>query len=62
VDIHIVCPSGNLLHCGPGHHAGGVFRVTFDRGAPSAPQAITTGLDFPTSVTICTGRDCPIPP
>jgi hypothetical protein len=62
VDIHIVCPGGNVLHCGPGNHAGGVFHVTFDRGVPSAPQAIATGLDFPTSVTICTGRDCPTPP
>jgi hypothetical protein len=64
VDIHIVCPGGNLLDCGPGDHAGGVFKVTFTRGVPTTPQAITTGLDFPTSVTVCnpTRQTCPTPP
>jgi hypothetical protein len=37
-------------------------KVTFDHGMPSLPQPIATGLNFPTSVTICTGRDCPTPP
>jgi len=39
-----------------------VFKVTFNHRMPSLPQPITTALNFPTSVTICTGRDCPTPP
>jgi hypothetical protein len=35
--------------------------VQFAHGVPSAPEAITTGLNFPTSVTVSHGRDCPTP-
>jgi hypothetical protein len=59
VDIHLVPSPGGF---GPADNGGGVFKVTFDHGMPSLPQPIATGLNFPTSVTICTGRDCPTPP
>jgi hypothetical protein len=59
VDIHLVASPGGF---GPADNGGGVFKVTFDHGMPSLPQPIATGLNFPTSVTICTGRDCPTPP
>ena len=59
VDIHLVAGPGGF---GPADNGGGVFKVTFDQGMPSLPQPIATGLNFPTSVTICAGRDCPTPP
>jgi hypothetical protein len=59
VDIHLESGPGGI---GPGDQAGCVFKVTFAHGTPSLLQPIATGLNFPTSVTICTGRDCPTPP
>ena len=29
------------------------MKVTFTNGQPSAPVAVATGFDFPTSVTVC---------
>jgi hypothetical protein len=62
VDIHLVC-QGGLLNCGPEDNAGRVMRVTFTAGKPDTPTAIATGLNFPTSVTICdtNRRPCPAP-
>jgi hypothetical protein len=62
VDIHIVCPGG-FGNCGPESKGGRVMRVTFTAGRPDTPTPVATGLDFPTSVTICeTGRrPCPAP-
>ena len=62
VDIHLVASPGGGF--GPADNGGRVFKVTFahGRGMPSLPQPIATGLNFPTSVTVCTGRDCPTPP
>jgi hypothetical protein len=41
---------------------GGVFDVAFRHGVPLTLQRIAGGLNFPTSVTVCRGRDCPMPP
>ncbi len=59
VDIHVVCDTSG---CGPADNGGGVFQVAFHHGMPLAPQRIAGGLNFPTSVTVCRGRDCPTPP
>jgi hypothetical protein len=59
VDTHITCDASG---CGPGNNTGGVFKVTFSHGVPSVPQTIATGLNFPVSVTLCRGHDCPTPP
>jgi hypothetical protein len=61
VDIHIVC-SAPLVNCGPAAKAGRVLRVTFNNGRPNPTQTVASGLDFPTSATVCVrGRDniCP---
>ena len=60
VDIHITC-TGLLSGCGPASHAGRVLRFTFKAGQPNPPTAIASGLDFPTSVTVCTRDDGPCP-
>jgi len=63
VDIHIVCQGGNLGQCGTASNLGRVMRVSFTGGQPSAPEAIASGFDFPTSVTICVEGHgaCPFP-
>ena len=64
VDIHIVC-SAPLVNCGPASKGGRVLRVTFSNGRPNPAQTVATGLDFPTSVTVCVRghRDvCPAAP
>jgi hypothetical protein len=40
-----------------------VLRFHFAGGQPSAAEAIASGLDFPTSVTVCVPakQTCPIP-
>jgi len=60
VDIHLHCGPG-LTDCGPTTKAGRVLRFHFANGEPSAPEAIATGLDFPTSVTVCAPKQqtCP---
>jgi hypothetical protein len=60
VDIHLTC-TGTLTGCGPATKGGRVLRVSFSNGQPSTPTAIATGLDFPTSVTVCAtrGTSCP---
>lgn len=61
VDIHIVC-SAPLVNCGPATKGGRELRVTFHNGQPNPTQIIASGLDFPTSVTVCVRRDrdtCP---
>ncbi len=63
VDIHIVC-SAPLINCGPATKGGRVLRVTFDKGKPNPVETIASGLDFPTSVTVCVAEDhdrCPAP-
>ncbi len=62
VDIHIHC-RGPLTGCGPTPQGGRVMKVVFTHGAPGAPTPIATGLDFPTSVTVCgVGEEsCPHP-
>ncbi|HLG91680.1 MAG TPA: hypothetical protein VKY15_01725 [Acidimicrobiales bacterium] len=64
VDIHIACTNGVLADCGPTPKAGRLMRVRFAGGRPSAPVAVASGLDFPTSVTVCVPahRTCPAPP
>jgi hypothetical protein len=63
VDIHIVC-SAPLVNCGPASKGGRVLRVTFQDGKPNPTETIASGLDFPTSVTVCARRHnaCPAPP
>ncbi len=60
VDIHVSCDASG---CGPAPHAAAVYKVTFQGGVPSAPQAIASGLDFPVGVTVCDPRrrTCPTP-
>jgi len=56
LDEHIVCDASG---CGPVAHGEGVFKVTFEHGVPSTPQAIVTGIDFPSasrSATRTTGH------
>jgi hypothetical protein len=62
VDIHLHCDPG-LTNCGPATKAGRVLKVTFANGQPQTPTTIATGLDFPTSVTVCLPRKqtCPVP-
>lgn len=62
VDIHLHCGPG-LTDCGPTTKGGRVLRFGFTGGQPGAPEPIATGLDFPTSVTVCTPakQTCPIP-
>jgi hypothetical protein len=62
-DIHISCRAP-LVGCGPAGNAGRIMRVTDTGGQPSTPVPIATGLDFPTSVTVCvSGPDkCPMRP
>jgi hypothetical protein len=63
VDIHIVC-SAPLVNCGPASKGGRVLRVTFLNGRPNPTETMASGLDFPTSVTVCVRRQrdpCPAP-
>jgi hypothetical protein len=62
IDIHIACSAG-LSGCGPANYGGRVMKVTFSGGQPSAPVALATGFDFPTSVTVCvpSKSTCPYP-
>jgi hypothetical protein len=52
-----------LTDCGPTTKGGRVLKVMFANGQPGTPTPITTGLDFPTSVTVCVPgkQTCPIP-
>jgi len=63
IDIHVVC-KGLLTGCGPGDYLGRVMKVTVANGQPSAPVAVASGFDFPTSVTVCVPSAttvCPYP-
>jgi hypothetical protein len=62
VDIHLHCGPG-LTDCGPTTKGGRVLRFHFTDGEPASPEPIATGLDFPTSVTVCVPaqQTCPIP-
>jgi sugar lactone lactonase YvrE len=62
VDIHLHCGPG-LTDCGPTTKGGRVLRFRFTDGQPGAPETIASGLDFPTSVTVCvpSKQPCPIP-
>jgi hypothetical protein len=61
VDEHIACDASG---CGPVVHGEGVFKLTFEHGVASTPQAIVTGIDFPLGITVCdpTHHVCPTPP
>ena len=61
-DIHIVC-SAPLVNCGPANRGGRELRVTFTNGSPDPPVVYASGLDFPTSVTVCVHgvQVCPAP-
>ena len=62
VDIHLHCGPG-LTDCGPATKGGRVLKVTFANGQPQTPTTIATGLDFPTSATVCVPGEqtCPVP-
>jgi hypothetical protein len=63
IDIHLRC-TGPLMGCGPASKGGRVLKVTFAKdGTASAPTPIASGLDFPTSVTVCVPgkQTCPSP-
>jgi hypothetical protein len=61
-DIHIACRAP-LVDCGPASKQGRVLRFRFTNGGASAATVVASGLDFPTSVTVCVhGRAvCPHP-
>ena len=61
-DIHIVC-SAPLVDCGPATRGGRELRVTFTHGNANPPVVFASGLDFPTSVTVCVrgAQVCPAP-
>ena len=64
VDIHVTCKDNMLSNgCGPASYEGRVMKVTFSHGQPSAPVAVASGFDFPTSVTVCVPATmkCPYP-
>lgn len=67
VDIHIQCKTGASaqgLDCGPAENGGRVMKVVINAGAPGPPTALDSGLNFPTSVTVCVpnkGVVCPEP-
>ena len=64
VDIHIECKGNSLGDCGPAYLGGRIMRVPYAGGQPGTPTAIMSGIDFPTSVTVCVGSDlqhCPLP-
>jgi LPXTG-motif cell wall-anchored protein len=52
VDIHVVC-SAPLVNCGPASKAGRVLRFTFHDRVANPPTELASGLDFPTSITVC---------
>jgi len=62
IDIHVACKA-LLSGCGPAGYGGRVMKVTLTNGQPSAPVAVATGFDFPTSVTLCVPAQtvCPYP-
>jgi hypothetical protein len=62
-DIHIRC-SAPLVGCGPASLGGRELRISFTHDIPNTPTVLASGLDFPTSVTVCVaGRAvCPQPP
>ena len=48
----------------PSVNDGGIlYKVTFANGSPATPEKLATGLNFPTSVTICDANTqiCPEP-
>jgi len=62
VDIAITCDGSG--GCGPASKAGHLFRVTMNGGTPGTPEILASGLDFPTSVTLCdtaVQKVCPLP-
>ena len=64
VDIQIACQNNSLGNCGPVSKGGRVMKVTFTAGQPGVPVPIATGIDFPTSVTVCVPtlhQYCPLP-
>jgi hypothetical protein len=62
IDIHVACKA-LLSGCGPASYGGRVMKVTLTDGQPSAPVAVASGFDFPTSVTLCVPAQtvCPYP-
>jgi len=63
VDIHVLCQGTGLTNCGASNQ-GRLMRVTFvPNGTPSAPVTLASGMDFPTSATVCvpSRQVCPFP-
>ncbi|HEV3450677.1 MAG TPA: hypothetical protein VG869_05675 [Acidimicrobiia bacterium] len=51
VDIHVACTTSG---CGPVTNGGQVLKVPVVNGVAQAPVPVVGGLNFPTSVTVCT--------
>jgi hypothetical protein len=60
IDLGLVCTSSG---CDTVDDGGALFKVSFDNGTPSTPVKIASGLNFPTSATICDASTqvCPEP-
>ena len=60
IDIGLTCNSSG---CDTVDDGGNLYKVSFANGMLSAPVKIATGLNFPTSVTVCdpSERACPGP-
>lgn len=60
IDIALICDSSG---CNTVDFGGGIYKVTFANGQPSAPVQLAGGMDFPTSITICDASQhvCPMP-
>ena len=56
-------PNGKPATHTPATKGGRVLKVTFANGQPQTPTTIATGLDFPTSATVCVPGEqtCPVP-
>jgi len=60
IDLGLVCTNSG---CDTVDDGGALFKVSFDNGTPSTPVKIASGLNFPTSATICDASTqvCPEP-
>jgi hypothetical protein len=60
VDVGLHCDANG---CGSVDGGGGIFKVSFSAGHPSATEKIISGLNFPLGVTLCDASKqvCPIP-
>lgn len=60
IDIGLTCNSSG---CDTVTDGGGLYKVVFTNGMPTTPVKLASGLNFPTSVTVCDAsrQICPIP-